>query len=110
MPYLWIMYLLLIVFLLHTYRKAYGTRIYYFYKDECKHCKKLQPSWDLFSASCSWTMTVPVEIDCDVEKNQKMRDDFGAKTVPHLVKVSGDSRETYSGDRTTEDILKWSKS
>ena len=108
MPYLWLMYLLLLVFLLHTYRKAYGTRVYYFYKDTCPHCVKMQSTWDLFSSTCSWSMVVPVPIDC-TNGNQNLRDDFGAETVPFIVKVKGDTREKYTGDRTTEDLLAWSK-
>ena len=103
------MYLMLIIFLLHTYRKAYGTRVYYFYKDTCPHCKKMQSAWDLFSSSCSWSMVVPIEIDCSIESNQKIRDDFDALTVPHIVKVCNDKREKFEGDRTSEAILSWSK-
>ena len=98
-----------IIFLLHTYRKAYGTRVYYFYKDKCPYCKKMQSAWDLFTSSCSWTMIVPIKIDCSVESNQKLRDDFGAKTVPHIVKVYGDKREKFEGERTSEEILSWAK-
>ena len=103
------MYLILFIFLLHTYRKAYGTRVYYFYKDECPHCKKMQSAWDLFASSCSWTMTVPVEVDCNIPSNQKLRDDFNATTVPHIVKVRNDTREKFEGERTSEKILEWSK-
>lgn len=98
----------LLIFSLYTYRKAYGTRIYYFYKDSCPHCKKIRPAWDLFTASVSWSLITPIEIDCD-GKNQKLRDNFGAKTVPYIVKVIDDAREVYKGDRLTENILAWSK-
>ena len=109
MPYIWIMYLLLLVFLLHTYRTAYGTRIYYFYKPECKFCKELKPAWRLFSDTCSWTMTVPVEIDISQSCNDKLKKNFNFKTVPHIVKVKNDTREIYDGERTSENILEWSK-
>lgn len=108
MPYKWIIITLLLLFACYTYRKAYGTRVYYFYKDACPHCVKLKPAWDLFTSACAWSMVVPMEINCD-GKNQGMRDNFGASTVPHIVKVVNDVREVYGGNRTTENILEWVK-
>lgn len=108
MPYTYIILTILLILACITYRKAYGTRIYYFYKDECPHCKKIRPAWDLFVSACSWSMITPIEIEC-TGKNQGQRDNFGAKTVPHIVKVKKDLREIYKGDRTSEDILAWSK-
>ena len=109
MPYKWAVYTLILIYLCSIYRKANGTRIYYFYKDACPHCVKLKPSWNLFTSACAWSLTVPVEINCDNKKNQSIRDNFHAKTVPHIVKVINDVREVYSGNRTSEDILEWSK-
>ena len=108
MKYRLVVIILVLLFAYYTYKTAYGTRVYYFYKDSCQHCAKLSPAWDLFASSCAWSMITPIKINCE-KKNQGMRDNFDAKTVPHIVKVRNDIREIYKGDRTSSDILEWSK-
>jgi hypothetical protein len=70
----------------------------------------MNPEWDKFQSALSTTMIKAHKINVDDNENRAMADEFGAKAVPHIVKVKTNIRYVYHGERTKEELLKWVKS
>lgn len=78
--------------------------ILWFYRDGCGHCDRMKPAWDAFAAN------LPDGVGAekiDAAKYKEMARDFRVEGVPHIVKVVGDKRIIYSGDRSTADFIKF---
>ncbi len=101
-----VVFVIMTLLILHLYNTAYATRVYFFHSESCKYCIDLEPAWDMFINS-SPSSVRPMKIDKNA--NTKMAENFGVSSVPHIVKVQGDNRYVYDGDRSAEDLLRWAK-
>ena len=103
--YLFGLILLLVLACIYFYRQAYCTHVYWFHKPTCPYCVEMQPAWDLFTSGRPGSVKVH---KVDKDENPDLAKNFNVTTVPHIVKVKNGVREVYTGDRSAEDLLKWS--
>lgn len=76
-------------------------KIYWFFRKGCGHCTRMESAWEKFAKMC------PAYIDIEkinTSENQTMADDYGVDGVPYIVKVEGNMRTVYTGDRSAEDL------
>lgn len=79
--------------------------ILWFFRPDCGHCTRMSDAWDEFASA----LPADVAIEkINVTENQELSEDFRVQGVPHIVKVEGDKRTIYSGDRSASDLLKFS--
>lgn len=80
--------------------------IIWFHRPGCGYCTQMEPEWERLQ-----TM-VPTSVDLkkvNTIEQPAMASDFGVNGVPFIVKVVGNNRQVYNGNRSAEDLLKFCK-
>ena len=72
-----------------------------FYKPSCGHCKKFMPTWHQIINNLPINTTYE-EINCD--QDRKRATENAITTVPTIMLVVNDTKTTYYGDRSYNDI------
>jgi thiol-disulfide isomerase/thioredoxin len=102
---------ILIILLLSWYCvDSYRTRIYWFHRNSCPACMSMKPEWIKFENLTNMSMIKTIRVETDDPRNQKLAENFQVSSVPHIVKVHGEIREVFKGDRTAGQLLSWAKS
>jgi hypothetical protein len=103
-----IVMLLIILFLLH---KNYSKKIIWFYRPDCSYCRQMEPEWNKFQFKAVFTMFPPIEakkVNINEVQNYALSQNYGVNSVPFIVKLGRDGiRNTYDGERISDDIFKW---
>ena len=68
--------------------------------DGCKWCKKFEPTWSKLKKSVKDVKYMKI----NGPNNETMKDKYGIKTYPALVKIEGDSHELFSDERTLKNL------
>jgi protein disulfide-isomerase A1 len=106
--YCYLLIVVLIIAVYYLYNKAYGLKVYWFYRPDCGHCTKMEPEWNYLEKKLSSTSINYRRIDINDPKNKKIGDNFDVVGVPHIVKVDYEGRRhVYEGHRKCDDILAW---
>ncbi|XP_076041634.1 protein disulfide-isomerase TMX3-like isoform X2 [Oratosquilla oratoria] len=74
-----------------------------FYAPWCGHCKKLEPVWSHVAQALYGTDIRVGRVDCT--RFTAMASEFVVKGYPTIMFIQGDTRHTYRGDRTRDDIV-----
>lgn len=86
--------------------KAKST-IFLFYRNGCGWCEKLKPEWRRFEKMHKDSTDVEIRA-INSEENAEMANEYGTQGVPHIVKECGGIRTVYQGNRSAEDLYKFS--
>lgn len=87
-----------------------SVKVYRFTNPACNACIASQSEWDKFASSCYFKLIKPIEIDTLKLESAKLMNNFGVKSTPTIYKLYPDGRRfLYSGDRSSEDLLNFSK-
>lgn len=97
---------LLIIIIIYLYRETYYTRVFYFYKPKCPACEDKRPIWETFSRESS---IIATSINTELPANKEICDNFGVRTVPHLVKVKNNIRTVYEEYWNVAALKDWLK-
>jgi thiol-disulfide isomerase/thioredoxin len=81
--------------------------IFLFYRDGCGWCEKLKPEWQKFAKMHKGSTDVEIRA-INSQDNAQMADAYGVNGVPHIVKECNGVRTVYQGNRTAEDLYKFS--
>jgi glutaredoxin len=100
--------LLAIIYYLNIKLKSSNNvKIYWFYKPNCKFCKKMEDEWKTVELKIT-DKYCAIKIDVSKPEYFKMRKNFDVKTVPQIVKVDNiGNRYMYDGKRDHKKILEW---
>ncbi|KAG0712338.1 Protein disulfide-isomerase TMX3 [Chionoecetes opilio] len=80
-----------------------STWLVMFYAPWCGHCKKLEPIWNHVAYALYGTEIRVGRVDCT--RFTAVATEFVVKGFPTIMYVQGDTRHTFIGDRTKEDIV-----
>lgn len=75
-------------------------KLIYFHMKGCDWCKKFEPLWSKLKKNIKNVKYMKV----NGPKNEEMKDKYGVKTYPTLVKIEGDSHELFSDERTLKNL------
>ena len=75
-------------------------KLIYFHMDGCDWCKKFEPVWSKLKKSVKDVKYMKI----NGPKNETMKDKYGVRTYPSLVKIDEDSHELFSEERTLKNI------
>ena len=115
-----VLVLVLVLYLLYNYSEPEKTdppetfvpnsnHIVLVYADWCGHCQKFKPEWRKFRRMARNDPKIRTsELDVEDKVNTTMIKSMGVATFPTVIKIkpSGD-RQTYTGDRSSVDLLRW---
>lgn len=83
--------------------KESDVMVYWFMRPTCPYCTKMQSAWDQVDVPNPYTKKT-----IDIGENPKMADEYGVRTVPHIVKQYPSGHvSVYEGDRSTQSLTKW---
>jgi len=79
------------------------------FADWCGHCQKFKPEWMKFKTMARGIPMIRTsELDVDNKNNDGMIKSLGVNSFPTIIKIRADgSKERYSGDRSSVDLLQW---
>lgn len=75
----------------------------YYYMNGCTYCKKLDPTWNKVKQQYKGRVTL---VKVNRENAEKDLDKYSIRGFPAIILTDSDgNHKTYSGDRSTSDIL-----
>ncbi len=99
--------LLICFIIVYLYREAYGKKVFWFHRESCGYCKKMEPDWNKFANKMAFSLIIPIKIDTANEDNSEICKDFNIQSVPAIYKIERNIRYKYDGERTSGQIEKW---
>lgn len=103
--------IVMLIVLCYTYscfsKSTAKATIFLFYRDGCGWCEKLKPEWQKFAKMHKDSTDIEVRAINSLD-NTQMADNYGVTGVPHIVKECNGVRTVYKGNRTAEDLYKFS--
>ena len=108
-PIISIVIFIFLILVILLFSKTYNTnksKIIWFFRPGCGHCDNMTSEWSKFVAG-----KPPIETEkINTQLNPAMAAEYGVMGVPHIVKETDGVRVVYTGDRTSEDFLKFTSS
>jgi thiol-disulfide isomerase/thioredoxin len=106
--YVYAVVLILLVAVYYLWNKSNNLKVYWFYKPECKYCKKMEDEWQKVEDKLCGSGIICKRIDITEPRYKKIKDNFNFKTVPHIVKINlNGTRDVFDGTRKCDDIISW---
>jgi len=98
---------IIILLIIVLYLKVEKTYVYWFQKPECPYCMIFEPEWNKFEKAVRFSSIKPIKID--VNKDLSLAENFGVKTVPHIVRVKNNVRTVFGEQRTCSNLINFAK-
>ncbi len=83
-------------------------RVVLFYRPFCIHCQRIKPEWDKFEEMADKD-TIVEKVNMGEKANRDLYAKYNIEGVPTVMMFKGDKAVLYDGDRTAEDLLKFSR-
>lgn len=85
-------------------------KIYNFNTEWCGYSKRFQPTWDKFEKNNKNKKIDIVDVKCDDDKNKVLCEKYEIPGFPSVIADTGKHVVEYNGDRSYEDLIKFSAS
>jgi thiol-disulfide isomerase/thioredoxin len=103
-----VLIILFIVFYVYknSFAKKVKATVKWFYRKNCGHCRNMESEWDRFVTMAPTDIAIE---KINILENQELAKAYNVQGVPYIVAEKPDlSKVVYNGDRTAEDLLRFS--